>query len=58
MRQARKDFLKEIHIAEPSEAVKIKLFNMFLPALGPYGLTYRYSDIEDFSKQCADSKGV
>jgi hypothetical protein len=48
MRAARKQYLKHLHLADPSEAVKDRFVALFAPALGSKGRVYRYDGIESF----------
>jgi hypothetical protein len=49
MRAARKQYLKHLHVADPSDAVKDRLATLFAAALGSKGRVYRYDNIEGFS---------
>lgn len=56
LRAARKQYLKHLHIADPSERVKDRFVTLFAPALGPKGHVYRYDGIEDFSRKWRDTR--
>jgi hypothetical protein len=48
-RAARKSFLKQLHLADPSEFVKERFIALFTPALGPHGKVFKYHDVKEFS---------
>jgi len=50
LRAARKQFLRHLHIADPSAAVKNRFVDLFAPALGPVGRTYFYHDIDELNQ--------
>jgi len=39
-RAARKKYLKQLHLADPSESVKERFIQLFTPALGPHGKVF------------------
>jgi hypothetical protein len=49
MRAARKQYLKYLHVADPSDPVKERFVSLFASALGSKGRVYRYSDIRTLS---------
>ncbi|MFZ2509431.1 MAG: hypothetical protein WAW79_13275 [Steroidobacteraceae bacterium] len=49
-RAAKKKFLEHFYVADPSEVVRNRLVNLFVPALGPKGRVYRYEGIEDLGR--------
>jgi len=49
LRAARKNYLAHLYLADPSELVKNKFVELFIPALGPKGRVYRYQDIKELS---------
>lgn len=51
LRQARRRFLTQIHLADPSQVVKEKFINLFTPALGPAGLVFKYQGIREFAEE-------
>lgn len=49
-RAAAKQFFRELHIADVSESVINRVLDLFMPALGPHGLIYRYSSAEELAR--------
>jgi len=49
LRYTRKKFLKEFHIADPSNEVKNRFIRLFNPALGAFGKVFQYQDIKEFT---------
>lgn len=47
-REARKDFLKELYIADPNPQVKERFIKLFTSALSSHGKVFQYKSIEDF----------
>jgi len=52
MRAARKRFLEQLHLADPSESVKQKFVDLFIPVLNARTKVARYGNIEDFAEKC------
>lgn len=50
-RAARKEYLKQLHLADPSEPVKERFIKLFTPALGPHGKIFKYQDVQEFDKR-------
>lgn len=50
LRATRKQFLEHLYVADPSDSVRSRLVNLFVPALGPKGRVYRYDDVEHLSR--------
>jgi hypothetical protein len=55
-RAARKQYLRYLHIADPSETVKERFVTLFASALGPKGHVYQYNGIEELSNAWRDGK--
>jgi SIR2-like domain len=49
LRAARKQFLKELHLADPNDSVKQRFVELFVPALNAQSKIFRYSGIEEFA---------
>jgi len=47
-RAARKHFLRQLHLADPSDSVKQKLTELFVPALNEKTMVFKYKDLSDF----------
>ena len=47
-REARGNYLKQLHLVDPSKAVKERLVNLFTPAIQSYGEVFKYQGIQDF----------
>lgn len=50
LRATRRQFLEHLYVADPTESVRNRLVNLFVPALGPMGRVYRYDGIEHLSR--------
>lgn len=50
-RQARKQYLRQLHLADPSETIKEKFINLFTPALGPHGKVFKYQNIQEVAER-------
>lgn len=50
-RAARKNFLKQLHLADHNESVKERFIKLFTPALGPHGKVFKYYDVDEFDKK-------
>jgi len=50
-RAARKKYLKQLHLADPSESVKERFIQLFTPALGPYGKVVKYYNLYECHKR-------
>jgi hypothetical protein len=46
LRKARKHYLKELHLADPSDSVKQRFIDLFVPALNAQSKIFRYQSIE------------
>jgi len=49
-RTARKNFLKQLHLADPNDLVKEKFIRLFVPSLGSHGKVFKYDNISEFSQ--------
>lgn len=49
LRAARKRYLKQLHLADPSELVKQRFVDLFVPAPNAQSKIFRYKDIEEFA---------
>jgi len=49
LRETKGSFLKELHVADISESAKNRIVDLFVPALGPHGLVFRYSGAEQLA---------
>ncbi|MFZ0035918.1 MAG: hypothetical protein WAK91_00755 [Candidatus Acidiferrales bacterium] len=47
LRVARKQYLHQLHIADPNDSVKQKLVDLFVPALNAGSRIYRYSGVDE-----------
>ena len=47
LRKARKNFIKELHVVDKSEATRKRLIELFIPALGSEGIVFRYESARD-----------
>jgi hypothetical protein len=50
MKASRAQHLKELHVADVSDAAKSRLVDLFVPALGAKGLVFRYGGVEHLAK--------
>ena len=50
-RAARKKYLKQLHLADPSESVKERFIQLFTAALGPHGKVLKYYNLDEFHKR-------
>lgn len=48
-RKARKNFIKELHVADVSEATRKRIIDLFIPALGPEGVIFRYQSAKELA---------
>jgi hypothetical protein len=48
-RAARKDYLKQLHLADPVDSVKQKFINLFVPTMNAKSKIFRYKDINEFA---------
>lgn len=51
MRAKRKEYLKQLHLADPDKSVKERFVKLFTPALGPHGQIFKYEDIGKFEER-------
>jgi len=49
-RRVNRNFLAQLHIADPSAVVKQKFIELFTPALGPLGTIFKYDGIQEFKE--------
>lgn len=56
LRKARENYIKELHLADPSGKVREKFIQIFTPALGPHGKIFQYYDLKDFYNRITGSK--
>ena len=49
LRKARKNFLKELHIADTSEMTRNRIIDLFMPALGSTGTIFRYGSAKELA---------
>jgi hypothetical protein len=55
-REARKMYLKQLHLADHNESVKERFVKLFTPALGPHGKVLKYHDVEEFNRRMSNPK--
>jgi hypothetical protein len=48
-RAARKNYLKQLHLADPIDSVKQKFINLFVPTMNAKSKIFRYKDINEFA---------
>ncbi len=53
LRAARKNYLKQLHLADPNDAVKQKFVELFVPALNAQSKIFRSSGIRDLASPAA-----
>jgi hypothetical protein len=46
-RGATRKFIKELHVADVSDATRGRIVELFLPALGPEGKVFRYCSAKE-----------
>ncbi|HML08333.1 MAG TPA: SIR2 family protein [Xanthobacteraceae bacterium] len=51
LRKARKNFVKELHIADTSESTRNRIIDLFIPALGPEGIVFRYGSAKELAER-------
>jgi len=49
LRKARKNFIKELHIADTSETTRNRIIDLFIPALGSSGTVFRYGSAKELA---------
>jgi hypothetical protein len=49
-RVARKQYLKQLHLADPADSVKQKFIDLFVTALNAKSKIFRYRDLAEFAK--------
>jgi len=49
LRAARSNYLRQLHLADPNDAVKQKFLDLFVPALSSHSKVFRYSGIHELS---------
>lgn len=47
LRATREKFIKELHVTDISVSAQNRIVDLFLPALGPHGLVFRYCDAQE-----------
>lgn len=55
-RLARRNYLKQLHLADPIDSVKQKFVDVFVPALNAKSKIFRYRDIGEFAKATEKSE--
>jgi SIR2-like domain len=50
-RRARKSFIRELHVADVSDAAKKRIVDLFVPALESTGQVFRYGSAQELSKR-------
>lgn len=53
LRASRKHYIKQLHLIDPSDKVKKRFIELFIPALNEKSKILRYDGIDEFSKECA-----
>ena len=53
LRAARRDYLKQLHLADPVDSVKQRFIDLFVPALNAQSKLFRYSGIGQLSSRVA-----
>ena len=53
LRAIRNVRLEQLHVADPSSAVKQRFIDLLMPALGPDGRVFRYSGLSDLANRFA-----
>lgn len=53
LREARHNFIKELHIADITKSTQDRIVELFLPALGAQGLVFRYGDAQQLASAWA-----
>jgi len=51
VRKARKNFIKELHIADTSESTRNRIIELFIPALGSEGTVFRYGSAKELAER-------
>ena len=49
----KKNFIKQLHLADHADSVKDRFTNLFTPALGPHGKLFKYYDVDEFNERPA-----
>lgn len=50
LRVARNQYVRQLHLADPSDTVKQRFVDLFVPALNEQSKVFRYADIDEFSR--------
>ena len=50
-RSTTEEYIKDLHLVDPSGLVKDKFIKLFTPAIGPNGRIFKYRDLEEYSKR-------
>jgi hypothetical protein len=50
-RAARKEFLKQLHLADHNLPIKERFITLFTPALGPHCKVFKYYDVAEFNRR-------
>jgi len=51
--RGKRNYLGQLHLADPSESIKDKFTHLFSSALGPSGRLFKYHNIQEFSQAIA-----
>lgn len=51
LRKARRNFIKELHVADTSDATRRRIVDLFVPALGIEGTVFRYASAKELADQ-------
>lgn len=57
-RSGRGEFLRELHLADPSQNVMDRFAELFTPALGARGSIFRYSGIKEYAAQFNEKRAA
>ena len=49
-RRANNNFIKELHVADISQSAKNRILDLFVPALGPTGVVFRYDEAKQLAQ--------
>ena len=51
LRAVRRQYLRQLHVADPVPGIRQRFVDMFMPALGPDGQVFRYEDIAEIASK-------
>lgn len=57
-REARKVYLKQLHVADPDQVVKDRFIKLFRPALYAHGMVFKYQNLDEFVNKCFSTNGA